>query len=653
MAGGFMGKYCVIDLTKQKTEVVELEEDFYKKYLSGYGLGAAIITERQKAGIDPLAPEAHLGFCSGLLTGTNTSFSGRFMVVGKSPLTGGWGDSNSGGFLSREIKRSGYDAVFFTGVSKKPVWVNITDEKIEFKDASSLWGKDNVETNQAIKSELGDKRVQVASIGVAGEKLSFISGVTTDDGRIAGRSGMGAIMGSKKLKAVSFRGNLKVPVANAAKMKELTQSIQKTIRKSRGTDRLTVKFMGFVGKLIAKTGVSVPPTTDLFKEVFKTYGTPGSNVYSVMVGDMPIKNWGGVGHSDFTYAKALNISPDKVIADQKKKYACQQCPMGCGGIVDIKKGKFAGTEGHKTEYEAWGAFGGMQLNDDYDAIIECNELCNRAGIDTISTGGTVAFAVECFENGLINEETTGGLKLGWGRSKEMVKLTEMIINREGFGDILADGSRVAAKKIGKGAEKYAIHAGGQELPMHDSRLDAGFGIAYQVEPTPGRHTVSSFSYSTLYHVKKLFPEVKKAIKKSKGKMAKEVKQQAAGTVLMQLINGCGMCHFAPLVSLVPIGDYINAATGWNLSMEDYYQIGLRILSLRKAFNVREGLKQEDSRLPDRAIGTKPLTSGPLKGVTIDIDGMQREFFETVGWDEAIGGPTPARMKELGIDKLFS
>ncbi|MBU3914883.1 aldehyde ferredoxin oxidoreductase, partial [bacterium] len=497
MAGAYMGKYCVIDLTKQKTEVVELGEDFYKKYLSGYGLGAAVITERQKPGIDPLSPEAYLGMCSGLLSGTDSTFSGRAIMVGKSPLTGGWGDANVGGFLSREIKRTGYDAVFFTGVSKKPVWVHITDKKIEFKDASSLWGKDNVETNEAVKKELGEKKAQVASIGISGEKLSLISGITTDDGRIAARSGLGAVMGSKKLKAVSFRGNAEIPMAHPEKMKELTKAVRKDIKNSKGADTMTVKIMGFVSKVIAKTGISIPTAPSLFKEILRKYGTPGLTVYSGIVGDTPIKNWGGVGYTDITYPRLLNISGDKVIENQKKKYACQACPLGCGGIMDIKKGRYAGTEGHKPEYETWGAFGGMTLNDNYDSIMDCNEMCNRAGIDSISAGCTVAFAIECFENGLIDEKTTGGLKLGWGRSEEIVKLTEMMINREGFGDVLADGVKVAAKKIGKGSEKYAIHAGGQELPMHDSRLDHGFAISYQCEPTPGRHTITCDLYAHL------------------------------------------------------------------------------------------------------------------------------------------------------------
>ncbi len=653
MAGGFMGKYVVIDLSKKKTEVVELGEDFYKKYLSGYGLGASVLTERQKPGIDPLSPEAYLGFCSGLLTGTNTSFSGRVVMVGKSPLTGGWGDANAGGFISREIKRTGYDAVFFTGAAKKPVWVNITEDKIEFNDASDLWGKDNIETANTIKEELGDKRVQVASIGVSGEKLSLLSGVTTDDGRICARSGLGAVMGSKNLKAVAFRGKLKIPVADKEELKKITKSVLEGLRKSKGADRVTVKLMGFFSKVIARTGVTVPSTASTVKEIFKKYGTSGLNVFSGMTGDTPIKNWDGVGYTDYGYDRFMNINGDRILEDHKKRYSCQQCPLGCGAILKIKRGKFAGSDTHRPEYETWGAFGPFQLNDDYDSIMECNEMCNLAGIDTISTGVVLAFAAECFEKGIINEETTGGLKLGWGRSKEMVKLTEMIINREGFGDVLADGVKIAAEKIGNGAEEFAVHAGGQELPMHDSRLDPGFGIAYQCEPTPGRHTISCYLYASLFAVEKMLPEVKKAVKKAKGKVAKDVRRYHGTSLLMQLMNGCGICEFGPMTVYLPMIDYMNAVTGWNMSSAEYLKTAERILSLRKAFNVREGLVQADFKLHDRAVGKVPLQEGPLKGATIDIDGLQKEFFELMDWDMTTGGPTPQKMKELEIDSMFT
>jgi aldehyde:ferredoxin oxidoreductase len=652
MAGGYTGKYCIVDLSRGSSENVEPGDAFYRKYLSGYGLGAAVIMERQKPGIDALAPESYLGICSGLLTGTGARFSGRFMVVGKSPLTGGWGDANSGGYLSQEIKRTGFDAIFFTGAADTPVWVDISDEKVEIKDASSLWGKDIVETEEQIKDELGDKKVQVATIGESGEKLSLISGIATDGGRIAARSGLGAVMGSKKLKAVAFRGKRKIPVTDPDAVKAVNKQYLDEYKKSKLADRLTVRFMNSLSRIIARTGISVPTQASTVKEIYKQFGTPGLTVYSAMVGDMPIKNWGGVGYIDYTAESAAKNSDVSVIKYQKQKYACQSCPLACGGIIDIDKGRYKGTTGHKPEYETLGSFGGLLLNDDLDAIIELNEMCNRAGIDTISTGTTVAFAIECYENGVIGTGDTGGLKLGWGKSEEIIRLTEMIIRRDGIGDILADGVMRAARKIGKGSEQYAMHAGGQELPMHDSRLDPGYAIAYQCEPTPGRHTISCYLYAGLFGVMKNFPEAGRSIKKAKGRQTKDILRYTAGSYYMQLVNACGMCLFGALTSTLPIVAWMNAATGWNLSADEYLKTGERILSLRKAFNMREGIQPADHKLSDRAIGKTPLEKGPLKGKTIDMDSLMREFYATVGWDLSTGGPTPDKLKALDIDRLM-
>lgn len=652
MAGGYTGKYCIVDLSTGNTEIVEPGDGFYRKYIGGYGLGAAVIMERQKPGIDPLSAGSYLGICSGLLTGTGARFSGRFMVVGKSPLTGGWGDANSGGYLSQEIKRSGFDAVFFTGAAQKPVWVDISDGNVTINDASALWGKDIVKTEELIRAELGDKKVQVATIGESGEKLSLISGIATDSGRIAARSGLGAVMGSKKLKAVAFRGESKIPVADKAALKAINKKFLDDYKKSKLYDRITVRFMNSLSRIIARTGISVPAQSSTLRELYKKFGTPGLTVYSAMVGDMPIKNWGGVGYIDYSAESAAKNSDASVIKRQKQKYACQSCPLACGGIIDIEKGRYKGTTGHKPEYETLGSFGGLLLNDDLDSIIELNEMCNRAGIDTISTGTAVAFAIECFENGIIGEGDTGGLSLGWGKTEEIIQLTQMIIRREGIGDILADGVMRAAENIGKGAERFAMHAGGQELPMHDSRLDPGYAIAYQCEPTPGRHTISCYLYAGLFGVKKIFPQAGRLVKQAKGKQSKDVLHHTAGSIYMQLVNSCGMCLFGAMTSALPIVEWINAATGWNMTPEEYFTTGERILSLRKAFNMREGIQTADHQLSDRAIGKTPLTKGPLKGKTIDIDSLMSEFYNVVGWDLSTGGPTPEKMKELGIDQFI-
>jgi aldehyde:ferredoxin oxidoreductase len=574
------------------------------------------------------------------------------MVVGKSPLTGGWGDANAGGFLSQAIKKAGYDAVFFTGAAEGPVWVYVTPENIEIKDASLLWGKNTVETQDIIRNQLGDKSVQVACIGISGEKLSFISGIVTDGGRVAARSGLGAVMGSKKLKAFAVIGNQKIPVKRPEAVEAINTQFLKEYKQSKTADKLITRFRNFLGQFSSFTGIPVPAQPSTVREILKAYGTSGLTAYYSLVGDMPVKNWGGVASLDFPIEKAVKISDDNVLQHQKRRYACQSCPLGCGGIIDIQKGRYKGVQGHKPEYETLGAFGGLILHDNLDAIIEINEMCNRAGIDTVSAGACVAFAIECLENGVIDEKTTGDLKLGWGKSQAIKKLAEMIINREGFGDILADGVKRASEKIGNGSEIFAMHAGGQELPMHDSRLDRGFAVAYQCEPTPGRHTISGYLYGSLYSVKKIFPEVRRRLRRAKGKEAKNLHLFTAGLFFVQLLNGCGMCIFGALTGLLPVIEYLNAVTGWDLSADDYLIIGERIFNLRKAFNVDEGLSAEDQSMNERAAGKPPLHKGPLKNITIDIEGLQKEFFEIVGWEYPGGGPSQAKMNELGIASLF-
>lgn len=652
MAGGFVGKYAVVDLSSGQSQVFEPAEGFYRKYLSGYGLGAAVIAERQRPGVNPLSPESHLGLCSGLLTGTGCLFSGRFMAVGKSPLTGGWGDANAGGFLSNELKRAGYDAIFFTGAAPRPVWVLVSEEGIQVKGGDALWGKDTVETEAAIREALADKRVQVASIGMSGEKLSLIAGIVTDGGRIAARSGLGAVMGSKRLKAVAVRGRGKVPVADPEAVKRLNDAFLEEYKKEKTADKLTVRFMALISRLIARTGISVPAQPSLVREIYRRYGTSGLTVYSTLTGDTPIRNWGGVGHLDYGLASAARLSDESVVLNQKRRYACQSCPLGCGGIMDIQKGRYAGTDGHKPEYETLGAFGGLLLHDDFDAVQEVNEMCNRAGIDTISTGACIAFAMECFEKGVLDATATGGLKLEWGSTEAVLRLTEMIIRREGLGDVLADGVRRASERIGLGSAAFAVHAGGQELPMHDSRLDPGYGIAYQCEPTPGRHTISCYLYAQLFGVQKIFPDLSARVRRAKGKVAKNAERYTAASVFTQVMNGSGICMFGPLTGPLPVIEYINAVTGWDLSPDESYRIGERILSLRKAFNAREGLRPGDQRLHERAMGRPPLSKGPLKGVSIDMEGLEQAFFKAVEWDASTGGPTREKMQALGIDGLF-
>jgi aldehyde:ferredoxin oxidoreductase len=444
-----------------------------------------------------------------------------------------------------------------------------------------------------------------------------------------------------------------IPVADPEKVKALSrQYIQDFKAPPPFMDRMVVRYMDFVSKLVGKTGISAPASNGVVKKVFNTWGTSGLTVFSGLTGDTPVKNWGGAAGVDFTYPQLKKLSGPTVIERQKRRYACQACPMGCGGLVDVTRGKYKGAEGHKPEYETLGVFGAMLLNDDLDSIIEVNELCNRSGIDTISTGAVVAFAIECYENGLISADDLGGLEPGWGKADEIVRLTEMIINREGFGDVLADGVKRAAERIGRGAEHYAMHAGGQELGMHDSRPDPGWAVVYQSDPTPGRHTVASYVDSDLRSGKGQFPAIDRMIAEAP-KEFKKLALTAATAIYVQLINAAGVCLFAPDVGRFPMVEFLNAVTGWNLSADDYFKTGKRILSLRKAFSAREGVRPKDQALPARAIGRPALGAGPLKEKSVEIETLEKEYYSILGWDLTTGGPTRDTMKEMEIDRLMA
>lgn len=653
MAGGYMGKVLWVDLSSGKIWDEEIKEELYSKFLTGYGLAAKLIYDRQDGRkIDALGPKNILGFCSGLLTGTGAFFSGRWMVVGKSPLTGGWGDANCGGNFSVEIKRCGYDSIFFLGKSDKPVYFLIKDGKAEIRDASKLWGKDAVETEKLLQNEHG--KVKVAAIGQAGEKCSLISGIVNDGGRIAARSGLGAVMGSKKLKAVVLSGNEKIPVHDREKIVEINKRFQSFLKRMEWVEQKK-----FLGKLITAAGkfawrLKIFPRDESFawKLILKRYGTSGATAMSAYNGDSPVKNWKGVGIIDFP--DAVKLSDENVIKYQNKRYACFNCPIGCGGICSYKDDRFDIPETHKPEYETLSSFGSLLLNNDIGIIFQINELCNRAGIDTISTGSACAFAIEAFEQGILTEKDTDGLKLKWGDGKTILELVKKIINREGIGELLADGVKVAASKLNKGAEDFAAHAGGQELPMHDPRYDPGFSVTYVAEPTPGRHTITSLAFAELKEIDKQFFGKKKQFTtfKERYNYADKGELLATASKYVQVGNGCGVCLFGmQMGENYKMFDYINAATGWNFSSQDYLKIGERIEHIRYAYNIREGITFKDFKIMPRAIGRPPLDKGPNAGITIDHETMLKDFCEHYGWDYETGLPKKQKLEELGLDEV--
>jgi aldehyde:ferredoxin oxidoreductase len=633
MGKGFMGKVLWVDLTSGEISEEVIPETTYEKYLAGLGLGAHICYERIPAGADALGPDNILGILPGLLTGTGSIFSGRWMVVGKSPLTGGWGDANCGGTFAPSIKRSGYDGIFFKGISEKPVYLYVKDGQAELKDASHYWGKDTVEAEEELIEAHG-KNAKVALIGPAGERLSLIAGVCNDRGRIAARSGLGAVMGSKRLKAVVLDGRKRIEVSNKSLMKSLTEKSMKFINLKMPLPGGW--FLPLVGAFMRIMPTQMMQDGFLFKQLLAKWGTIFQNQYSLEAGDSPVKNWKG-SLVDFNREKSSRTGADLIINREKNKYHCYSCPLGCGGICSMT-GRYSET--HKPEYETVLALGGLLMNDDLESIFYLNEYLNRAGMDSISAGGTIAFAMECFEKGILSGDDLGGLDLSWGNSGSIIKLAEMMVERKGMGDILADGSKKAAERIGKGSSEYAITAGGQELPMHDSRNDPGYALHYSAEPTPGRHTIGSQLAYEMYQLWKRVSGMPRPIPlyhKNSKYIADERKAKMAKACsdYMNVINASGLCWFGAMMGCtrVPAFDWLNAATGWNRSADEYMKIGAVIQSIKQAFNVKHGIDPVSFRIKDRCAGIPKLTEGANKGRTVDIDKLMNDYWKEYGWDD--------------------
>jgi aldehyde:ferredoxin oxidoreductase len=527
MAHGFMGKILWVDLTKKAIKEEPLDEKMGREFLGGYGLGARILFNRQKAGVDPLGPDAILGFVTGVLTGTDAMGGSRYVVVGKSPLTGGWGDANSGGNVGPYIKFAGYDAVFFTGVSDKPVYLLIDNGKAELKDASNLWGKDTFDTQDILREAHG-KDLEIACVGPAGEKMSLIAAVMNNKGRAAGRSGLGAVMGSKKLKALAVKGNMKIPIADEAASKEMrTRHVKNKNPRS--------EFIG-------------------------GFGTSALMEMSVTSDDAPCKNWAGVATIDQPDYKQIIAGPVK--EQQQRKYGCWHCPVGCGGIMKPSDGEFKYDEhAHKPEYETLAMFGTNLLNSNLISIIKANDICNRYGLDTISAGACIAFALECYEKGILTKKDTDGIEMKWGDPKAIIAMTEKLAKREGFGAILADGVKKAAQKVGKGSEKYAMHVGGQEYPAHDTRGGLNFAIGYGANPTPGRHTQGGEGPLP----EGSMPQYDFRSLKGRGQPHK------IGMGITSAYNAAGICMIVIGDAYVHIKDLVEAfrtITGWDITLDE-------------------------------------------------------------------------------------
>jgi aldehyde:ferredoxin oxidoreductase len=607
MPKGYLGKILWVNLTDHKIGIEYPEEGFYRNFIGGYGIGARFLFSRMKPKIDPLGPENILGFITGTLTGTNAIGGSRFTVVAKSPLTGGWGDANSGGFFGPQLRFAGFDAVFLAGISSYPVYLFIDNGKAEIRDANHLWGKDSHDTEDILKSELG-RDVRVACIGPSGEKLSLIASVMNEKGRAAGRSGLGAVMGSKKLKALAVRGNQNIPLFDEKKVDDLRK------------DYLTK--LGGASKYFKQSG-----------------GTVAVTLMHAAQGDTPIKNWSGIPVVDFPNPDPL--AGANVLALMDKKYACYKCPVVCGGLMKEGNGEYKWKAGaHKPEYETMGMFGGSCLNNNLESIIKVNDICNRFGVDTISAGAAIAFTIECYEKGLITQQDTDGIEMKWGNHHSIVAMTEKMVRREGFGDIIADGVRVAAKKLGKGSDKYAMHIGGQEFPAHHPLVDYRFATTYRLDPTPGRHTQGGEAM----HPAGLIPAYDKSLVTGRGKAHK------IGSNFNHVVYSAGLCLFVygsyPHVNVFI--EFMNAVTGWNATIDEFLLTGERISNLRQAFNVREGINSVQFKIPGRLTGGPVHNEGPLAGKSIDQDILAREYLVEMDWDINTAKPAKTKLCELGL-----
>lgn len=665
MNGAINGKMLNVRLNAGTTEAEQIPEEMYRKYLGGYGIGSRLMFDRIPAGADALGPDNILGLFPGLLTGT-PFFGIRYQAVGKSPKTGGWGDANAGGDFGPFLKNAGWDGVMLYEKSPRPVYILIEDDKVEIKDAADLWGMLAIDVEMKLKERHG-KKASVACIGPAGENQSLMAGICNERGRLAARSGLGAVMGSKNVKAI---------VVNASK-----------------------NIIGSSPEIMKQVRTSLDEFAKPITNFFRTYGTTGITNSSAMSGDAPVKNWGGVGMVDFP--QGMVMSGDNFNRKMDKKYACWHCPVACGGesyawdeqenqaklriakretqINELKSQLEATEEGarqpieaqikklendnvadaatkddprfpyphhtHRAEYETTTAFGTMMLSNDINALQYANHLCNQYGLDTIAAGSTLAFAMECFENGLITKEDTDGIDLRWGNTEAITEALHKIGTKEGaFGELFGDGVKTASQKIGPKSLEFAMEVGGEELPMHDPKLQPEYYTTYKLDPTPARHTQYEGATRPAWQLPPAPQDRTQATGRGEHHKGK--------SEYMHVVNSAGMCMFIMMGAPNDrIPEWINSETGWDTTLDEMKQIGERIANLRMAFNVREGDIVTQRRIPGRLWGAQPLEAGPHKDLQLDTRTLEQDFLAACDWDPETAAPSRRKLESLGLEDV--
>jgi aldehyde:ferredoxin oxidoreductase len=611
--GGSHGRILRIDLGTRRIDVETPEENFYRRYLGGAGFVAACLLKEVPPGADPLGPDNRLVFALGPLTGTPLAGSGRNAIGAHSPLTGALGEAEVGGFWGAELKAAGFDAIIVQGRAASPVYLWIRDGEAELRDAAHLWGRENKETHAAIRDELGEPRARIALCGPAGENQVRYAAVVADLKHVAGRTGLGAVMGAKNLKAVAVRGTGRPPLAHRDRVLALARWLRDNYRERMG------KFPDL------GTGVSVIP-----------YNAEGA---------LPVHNFRD-GHLDGAEAIGREGMAEHVVVRMESCYACA---VGCKKVVDLDEPYRVDPAYGGPEYETAAAIGSNCGIADVYAVSKASERCNALGLDTISTGGTIAFAMECFENGLLTREDTGGLELRFGNAEAMLHMIEQIAARQGLGDLLAEGTRRAAARIGQGAERLAVEVKGQELPYHDPRIQHGLGLGYAVSYTGADHCHSAFDRS--YEQEPGLGGVRNLgvleTMPATWLGPEKVRAILYGGLRAHLDNCLGLCNFLPY-SNEQVVEAVRAVTGWDTNAWELWKVAERLLTLARAFNVRQGFTPADDRLPPRM--AEPLgADGP--GAPIDpaaIEAALPLYYEMMGWDPGTGVPRRAKLYELDI-----
>ena len=614
---GYWGKILRVDLTTGEIKTQHLSEDIYKYYIGGEGLAIKILYDEIPKGADPLGPENVLVFAVGPLQGGSRFLgSGRFAVAAKSPLTNIFGSGLGGGYIAEELKRSGFDAIAITGKSPNPVYLWVNNGVAELKDATHLWGEtDAFETEDAIINELGDDKVKVAAIGIAGERLVRYSCITCNYGHgIVGRTGMGTVMGSKGLKAIAFRGTQNVDVADEKKVQELRRELAGIIREA--------------------------PFTSSNKEL----GQASAVVPREENGLLPIKNFLEDRWIEGARKIGAGEGQDFNPVLKPRPSACSNCVMGCHRRVTIEEGKYA-MDGYGPEYETLAMIGSNCLIDNLLALNKANDLCNRYTIDTIDFGGICAFAMEAYEHGIITKEDLGGIELTWGNADAMLELLGKIAKREGrIPTLLGEGLRIASEELS--CPEMAMHVNGAALAAHDPRAFLSMAVSQSISMKGGSHT---HGFSEAIELGVTFPEAGEDLSKPLDPHSKELKGLAAAKYQdrMAVANSLALCFFYEFsgVDFTYFTEMLNVVTGWDLTPQDLLKIGERIVCLENMFNIKHGLDPlKDYRLPERMF--VPRKEGGAAGVEIPFQEMLDEYFSVKQWKDGI--PTKEKLEELGL-----